>query len=108
MIFIVIVLTKHFIKRLRQRLGLKKKAIQRHLLKAVKNGLFLKGEDKRDRFYLDYHDKRYIISKENNVLIFITVFSIKTSIGLLSGGFPPYIPIEISHIMNELLISRSK
>ncbi len=96
MIFIKVILTKHFIRRLKKRLGLQKKALNRHVQKVVSGCSLTIQREFSNKFSIDYKNRRYIFIISNLNIIFITVFNIEVG-GSISTQYkdldnPNYIP----------------
>jgi|GEM_PF-3309582 len=71
-----LLVSKHGKTRLKERLGLAKRAIDRHLKKVVLKGeTFFKASNKKNIFYIKYYKALYIFARENMNIILVTVLS---------------------------------
>jgi len=69
------IITKHANKRLKQRLGLKKKAKKRHIDKVLQQGILLYKEIENHILYVWYDYRQYIFEEQKGLnAILITVF----------------------------------
>jgi len=82
------IITKHATKRLKQRLGLKKKAQKRHVDKVLKKGLLLYSEIKNHILYVWYDYRQYIFEEQKGLnVILITVFPREKSLNISKKPF---------------------
>jgi hypothetical protein len=68
-------ITKHATKRLRKRLGLRKKAHKRHIIKVLTRGVIEAYDRKKHILYVLYDSRKYIFEDyKGKIAILITVF----------------------------------
>ena len=56
------IITKHAKKRIKERLGLSKRSHLRHIMKVLKEGIFLYRNKKNNTFFMQYHHSEYIFT----------------------------------------------
>lgn len=69
------IITKHGKKRLKRRLGLSKRAQQRHVLHVLKKGSYMYRDKQKNVFFMTWNTKEYVFGLTHTYIpILITVY----------------------------------